>query len=77
MIIILLFLLLLLTVFSVESKSLMRCAVALGGVGIIMGLIFISLKVYMVGVFQMAVYGGITAVLIFVLSMLSGGKDEN
>jgi len=72
---ILLLILLAFAILAVEAKNLFYSVVFLGLVGITLGLIFFSLHANLVGVFQAAVYGGISVILIFLIMMV-GEKDE-
>ena len=62
-------------ILSVELKNLYHAVICLGLAGIILGLIFFSLHANLIGIFQMAVYGGISIVLIFLITMV-GEKHE-
>ncbi len=71
----LLVILLVSVILAVENKNLFHSVLCLGFAGIVLGLIFFLLHANLVGIFQIAVYGGINIVLIFLVTML-GEKHE-
>ena len=75
MIHLLLLILVVFAILSVELKNLYHSILCLTLVGIILGLIFFALNANLIGIFQIAVYSGMSMVLLYLIVML-GEKYE-
>lgn len=62
-------------ILAVEIKNLYRSILFLGLFGVILGVVFFTLNANLIGIFQIAVYGGISIVLILLITIL-GERHE-
>jgi len=65
-----------LAILAVELKNLLQAAVCLGGMCIVLGILFAVLNAVYVGVFQLLIYAGATMVLFLAVVMLTEREEK-
>jgi NADH:ubiquinone oxidoreductase subunit 6 (subunit J) len=67
--------LLITAILSVEMKNLYKSVLCLGLCGVVLGIIFFILQASLVGIFQIGIYGGMTLVLVFLITMVGENHE--